>query len=112
MFVLATQRPVEKEGGGVPPSQAGRLRYEPFSTQFLLELQHWRKQIAIFLSAAQDVIGREYQLLGLLRFRHAFDIFPIDRRRDRGTFLRAERVRSHSRLMLVVLAPVDEDLPL
>src|SRR4051812_31625561 len=79
--------------------------------QLLLQLGDRSEQIAVLGDPLEHLRGGKAQLLGLARLEHARDLLPSERGRDRGSLPGAQRVDIDRRLVLVVLAPVDEHLP-
>ena len=106
----------QAQAGRAPAALAARRRRRrsPSSRrrQLLLELEHRREQVAVLLDPLQQVGDLEAELVGLAALRGALDLAPSERGRGRGALAGAQRVDGDRRLVLVVLAPVDEDLAL
>src|SRR4051812_11370069 len=78
--------------------------------QLLLELHDRREQVAALAHPRQHLVGGEGERLGIARLEDALDLVPVERRGHRRPLAGAQRVDGHRRLVLVVLAPVDEHL--
>src|SRR3954468_18588343 len=77
--------------------------------QLLLEGEHRLKKIAHFVGALQDHERVEDELLCFSGTLHLLEFLPGDRRGNGGAFPGSQRVDANSGLMVIVLAPIDED---
>src|SRR3954447_20171282 len=92
--------------------QADLLRVELAQVrQLLLGGEDGLEQVALLLEALDRGWDLEAELLGgLLAPGRPLDLSPVQRHRGGGVFAGAQRVDRDRRLLLVILAPVDEDL--
>ena len=82
---------------------------EQRARQLLLFLEQRLEQVADLLDALQHLVRVEHEQAGVLRLEALLDLLPRHRGRHRRPRAGAQRVNVDRRLVLVVLAPVDED---
>src|SRR5829696_3920299 len=78
--------------------------------ELLLQLKHRLEEVALLLDALDRVGNLEPELLGIAALRGPLHLAPVKRDRGGGALARPQRVDPDRRLLLVILAPVDEHL--
>ena len=72
--------------------------------------QYLPEQVATFCNPGQHVLGPEAEQLGILLLGALRHLGPVERGRDARPLRGPQRVHADGRLVLVVLAPVDQHL--
>lgn len=70
---------------------------------------HGRKEVTVTLDSLQDLRSRELQGGGIAGLQATVDLGPGYRGRNRGMWTSPQGVNGDSRLVFVVLAPINED---
>ena len=108
-LVAVAVRRARARGARRCPSPDGLLEVG----QLLLQLEHRREEVAATSRPASSTSpASKPSESGSSRLERSLDLVPVDGRRDRRPLAGPQRVDGDRRLVLVVLAPVDEDLAL
>ena len=75
----------------------------------MLELQYGREEVVVLCESVEDLVRSENQQIGITFAQAGFHFLPSDGRGNSGIFFRAERIDVDGGLVVVVLAPIDED---
>ena len=78
--------------------------------RLLLQLQHRLEQVTILLHPLQHLVRLKHQQRRIALLQAALHLVPLHRSRNRWPLFRPQRVHANRRLVIVVLAPVHEDL--